>query len=779
MVSLQQLLIYGSPVVVAIAFLLVQYPDWVSFASLESLDQLGSFLANLLSDTNIFVLSAAYARWALPWPWASRESTQLKTVAAVSVGLVAKWNVEAARKASYGATSDMGPCRYLLFHYWPLCVAHMNSYLFTAILTDIFAVAMLAGWQVLILTLYFTVWWHPLADMLFRALDIFLPVSEVASAFQILREVVGKEDFDCCAAELFIVVSYVQISLGYVNIWYMRQDKARSNALLDVASGKLAARQFLTQRVLVYVSSVALPYMFQRSIMETANSASFRHFFNKVEESLRVDSFLHAGENPHNRLEVVRDSNYTVDGYTESFNHLIHTCYNMIEGKLWELPNLVLLSGMLFGQPLLTLTLLPVSIGLDFARVRAVSFVTMLVEETSKRRRGLADKRKKIVQHDSRHAEIISRTGAASIVAKRWDGLASEILDVTIWQTFLVASRTYMNWIYYNNLLGVGIECALARIMEIDQIAKADIGVYAMVINDAIGFLLTRYQKEATLAEMQTHQQRLTELRKGFLAHDMRLETHSHCQRELGGGALHFQNFSYDWGTLHMHFGDLNLELGRAYAITGPNGCGKSTLFSILAACRQPMPLPAGLVAHGTVVFPSEEIVEIPQRPYHPLYIKPLAWLLNEAKEIEDIDVKETKEAEERIANLSAALRFDHANADASSSALSTEKLHSEIADWYSELSGGQRSKAELMRQVFLKERCPKVVLIDEAFAPLDPASKQLVQQRLKEFCSQSVLLVIYHTGDGMQCVSGNDFFDDNLRISNGSAKFVGLCPER
>lgn len=28
--------------------------------------------------------------------------------------------------------------------------------------------------------------------------------------------------------------------------------------------------------------------------------------------------------------------------------------------------------------------------------------------------------------------------------------------------------------------------------------------------------------QEATLAEMQTHQQRLTELRKGFLAHDMR-----------------------------------------------------------------------------------------------------------------------------------------------------------------------------------------------------------------------------------------------------------------
>lgn len=31
-------------------------------------------------------------------------------------------------------------------------------------------------------------------------------------------------------------------------------------------------------------------------------------------------------------------------------------------------------------------------------------------------------------------------------------------------------------------------------------------------------------------------------------------------------------------------------------------------------------------------------------------------------------------------------------------------------------------------------------------------------------------------TGDGMQCVSGNNFFDDNLRIANGTASFVGLC---
>ena len=496
MVSVQRLLTYGSVVVVAIALLIVQFP--LLWERLEtSLDYLGNFvLAKLLSDKHIFVMSAAYARWALPWPWATRETFRMKAVASVFVGLVAHWNIETARLSSTtGTASDMGPCRYLLHQFWPLFLAHVNSYLCTAMSTDLFAGAMVLSLQLVVLSLHLTVWWYPIVDSLFNAIDMIVPLSEVASALQILREVVGKRDFDQGAAELLIVVSYVQVSLGYVNIWYMRQDKARSNALLEVASGKLAAQEFLMQKVLVYIMSVAVPYMFQRSIMETANSASFRHFFNKVEESLRVDAFLHAGENPHNRLEVVRDSNYTVDGYAESFNTLIHSCYRLIEGKLYELPNLVLLSGMLFGQPILTLTLLPVSIVLDLGRVRVVSFITTLVEATAKTLRGLADKRKKIEQHDSRHAEVISRTGSAAIVAERWENLASDILETTVWRKFLVASKMYMNWIYYNNLLGVGIECAIARIMELDKITAADIGVYAMVIEDAIGFLLTRFRE--------------------------------------------------------------------------------------------------------------------------------------------------------------------------------------------------------------------------------------------------------------------------------------------
>uniref|UniRef100_A0A7S3C3P7 ABC transporter domain-containing protein n=1 Tax=Haptolina ericina TaxID=156174 RepID=A0A7S3C3P7_9EUKA len=68
-----------------------------------------------------------------------------------------------------------------------------------------------------------------------------------------------------------------------------------------------------------------------------------------------------------------------------------------------------------------------------------------------------------------------------------------------------------------------------------------------------------------------------------------------------------------------------------------------------------------------------------------------------------------------------------------------------EHEDWGSALSGGQRVKLEFIRSVFLPGACPDILLLDEAFAPLDPSSKLLIMRRLHTFCSTSLVLVIYH----------------------------------
>ena len=61
-------------------------------------------------------------------------------------------------------------------------------------------------------------------------------------------------------------------------------------------------------------------------------------------------------------------------------------------------------------------------------------------------------------------------------------------------------------------------------------------------------------------------------------------------------------------------------------------------------------------------VFPSEELVEIPQRPYHPVHIEPLAWLLDLA-DIHSLPDTLRKQATDSVAKISAELHFKHQGA--------------------------------------------------------------------------------------------------------------------
>ena len=66
--------------------------------------------------------------------------------------------------------------------------------------------------------------------------------------------------------------------------------------------------------------------------------------------------------------------------------------------------------------------------------------------------------------------------------------------------------------------------------------------------------------------------------------------------------------------------------------------------------------------------------------------------------------------------------------------------------------------------------------------APLDPISKSLVMSKLKNFCKDSILLVIYHRdvspedGDEEDCVPSSNFFDYNLHVENGYLIERNVC---
>ena len=520
MVSTAQLLTYGSLLVLILALVAARWSQWTDFDA--AVDDLADKLfQSLKTDIVAFALPAAYARWILPCPW--EEPRFLKVLASGAMGTTALLSLTAARKAAaegtFGGISDFGG----------LFVSHLASYGVAPLLARDWLPVM--GVAILVLVLLtglqkdmaletvqavtallvgriahdrfaLRLHWVLLACIgaaasvphLAEVLKWLLPLRELAAACQTVESIVGTRQFEEEVCELLIVTGYVQVSLGYVGIWYMRSLQARTNLLLDVADGKLNAWTFV-QRVGLYMWSVAAPYMIQRTIMETANALSLYIFLCKVDLHLRVDTFFSSGDYAYNRLEVVLDSDHTVDAYAESVTELMYDCYFLVEKKLFGLPNILLMSDTLLSQPGLMMAVLPASVGLDFGRARAFSTLTRNIEQVTKYLRTRLSRRRKIEEHDVAHAETISRTGAATLVASRWEYLSEEIFQLTAWKKCLSSFRRFLDWIYYTNIVGVGIECALARMMELGSITATDIAVYAQVIEDSVDFLLTRYRE--------------------------------------------------------------------------------------------------------------------------------------------------------------------------------------------------------------------------------------------------------------------------------------------
>lgn len=215
-----------------------------------------------------------------------------------------------------------------------------------------------------------------------------------------------------------------------------------------------------------------------------------------------------------------------------------------------------------------------------------------------------------------------------------------------------------------------------------------------------------------------------------------------------------------------------------------------------------------------SITMPSSDVVEISQTFYWPLYSKPIDWIYQQST-VGTVTEKQMKELCRRVAELLHSLEFIQSrepeedvagintengilveNQSSSGDIVASspsgdtilrimEDLEEEKEDWFNDLSGGQRSKVELVRKVFLMDECPNVLLIDETMAPLDPRSKSLVMAQIKSFCAGSVVVVIYHTdvgrekekgGEIVECVPSNDFFDGNIHVEDKMMHLRPLC---
>lgn len=162
----------------------------------------------------------------------------------------------------------------------------------------------------------------------------------------------------------------------------------------------------------------------------------------------------------------------------------------------------------------------------------------------------------------------------------------------------------------------------------------------------------------------------------------------------------------------------IDVVRGSMTGVIGPNGSGKSTLFNIIAGTIQP--------DQGHVLIEGRDITRASAAE---ICARGVARTFQISRLFSEMTVLE---------NLVAVARGKD---DRAAIALALELLDflemRTVADkWGSELSYGQRKLVEIARALMLE---PKIMLLDEPFAGINPRLQNRIVEHLKTLCAKGI----------------------------------------
>ena len=169
---------------------------------------------------------------------------------------------------------------------------------------------------------------------------------------------------------------------------------------------------------------------------------------------------------------------------------------------------------------------------------------------------------------------------------------------------------------------------------------------------------------------------------------------------------------------------DIRVDSGDICGLLGPNGAGKTTTFYIIA----------GLIGceSGEINFLNQDISKLPMHKRSKLGIK---YLPQEPSIFQNLSVYDN------LLGL-AEISFDNEQDIKNFIDKSINEFNlSEICDLKGrQLSGGQRRKVEIARTLAAE---PKIILLDEPFAGIDPIAIEDIKNVLKKLSDNNIGILI------------------------------------
>jgi len=191
----------------------------------------------------------------------------------------------------------------------------------------------------------------------------------------------------------------------------------------------------------------------------------------------------------------------------------------------------------------------------------------------------------------------------------------------------------------------------------------------------------------------------------------------------------------------HRAVRDVSLDFaeGQVTAIIGPSGCGKSTLLRSLNRMHETV---AGARVEGEVLFDGKDIYA---RDVNPIAVRRrIGMVFQRPTPFPTMSIRENVIAGFRAAGFAAPSRAEQR--EIAESALRRAALWDEVKDRLNDsataLSGGQQQRLCIARALATQ---PRVLLLDEPTASLDPISSQRVEELVYELRGDMTIVIVTH----------------------------------
>ena len=241
-----------------------------------------------------------------------------------------------------------------------------------------------------------------------------------------------------------------------------------------------------------------------------------------------------------------------------------------------------------------------------------------------------------------------------------------------------------------------------------------------------------------------------------YMGRDPEIAEPAKPERPEGGfsGAIAFQDVTFGYGPVPvLHDLDLDVRAGETIAVVGPTGAGKSTIAKLLARLYD--------VQEGAVLLDGVDVRNISSTDLRSLVtIVPQGMFLFADTIRENIRYGDPTASDEEVE-----VAAERAQAHDFITRL-PRGYDSPVGELGAMLSGGQKQLIAFARALLAD---PKILVLDEATANVDPYTEALIQQAMDEIRRDRTTLIIAHRFSTLRKADRIVVIEDGRIVGQGS----------